>query len=101
LLIKEEEMKFNELPEHIQARAIEKYREINITDDWYDHLYEYFQEDLREAGFFTVCFNPLMTQQIAEKFYRRLIEEYEHRTSDEAVIETLEYYEFTKEGVKL
>ncbi len=47
--------KFEELSKESQANAIDKIREINTEhDDWYNCIFEGFQETLTEAGFFDV-----------------------------------------------
>ena len=44
-------MKFEELNEEQQEKAIERYRHINVDDDWDDYLREDLQNRMAEYGF--------------------------------------------------
>ena len=57
--------KFEELSKESQANAIDKMREINTEyDDWYECIFEGFQETLTEAGFLdaTIQFSGFWSQ---------------------------------------
>ena len=44
--------RFDELPEDLQEKVIEKRRYWNVDDSfWYEHLLEYWKEDLEKMGF--------------------------------------------------
>ncbi len=42
---------FEELSEKVQAKLIEKHRNINVFDDWHDDSINSYQEELIEVGF--------------------------------------------------
>ena len=83
---------FDELSEEAKKKAIESMADINVDYEWYEFIYEFDKElDTLEYNF---------QQSLSEDYLSMLKKEYEYKTSEEAIIETIKAndYEFTEDG---